>query len=51
MRSDLIPTVDRVASMSLVGWRAFNLLVRALITRTGEEEIGFRLAVDEARAA
>lgn len=51
MASDLVPTVERVASMTLVGWRAFSLLVRSLITRTGDEELGFRAAVDEARAA
>jgi len=51
MSSEVVTTVHRVASMSLVGWRAFNLLVRALITRTGDEELGFRIAVNEARAA
>jgi hypothetical protein len=51
MEARLVPTVQRVASMSLVGWRAFNLLVRALITRTGDEEVGFRLAVHATRAA
>lgn len=51
LAADQVPIVERVASMSLVGWRAFNLLVRALITRTGEEELGFRAAVTESRAA
>jgi hypothetical protein len=49
--SAAIPTVQRVASMSLVGWRAFNILVRIVIGRAGDEEAGFRLAVSELRAA
>jgi hypothetical protein len=49
--SAVIPTVQRAASMSLVGWRAFNVLVRTVIGRTGDEEAGFRLAVSELRAA
>jgi hypothetical protein len=51
LESAAIPTVQRAASMSLVGWRAFNVLVRTVIGRSGEEEAGFRLAVSERRAA
>lgn len=51
LESTLVPTVRRVASMSLVGWRAFNVLLRTVIARTGDEEAGFRLAVAELRAA
>lgn len=51
LESALIPTVQRVASMSLVGWRVVNVLVRTVIGRTGDEEAGFRLAVSEFRAA
>jgi hypothetical protein len=51
LAADQVPIVERIASMSLIGWRAFNLLVRALITRTGEEELGFRAAVTLGRAA
>jgi hypothetical protein len=49
--ASLLVTVDRVASLSLVGWRAFNVLLRALIGRTGDEEAGFRTAVALRRAA
>lgn len=50
LESAQIPTVQRVHSMSLIGWRAFAALLRLVITRTGDEEVGFRLAVAERRA-
>lgn len=49
LESAQIPTVQRVHSMSLIGWRAFAALLRLVITRTGDEEVGFRLAVAERR--
>ena len=50
LESAQIPTVQRVHSMSLIGWRAFAALLRLVITRTGDEEVGFRLVVAERRA-
>jgi hypothetical protein len=51
LESVQIPTVQRLHSMSLIGWRAFAGLLRLVITRTGDEEVGFRLAVAVRRAA
>jgi hypothetical protein len=50
LESAQIPTVQRVHSMSLIGWRAFAALLRLVITRTGDDEVGFRLAVAQRRA-